>query len=325
MPTKIAINGFGRIGRCIVRALSERKHTDIELVAINDLTDSKTLAHLYNYDTVHRRAKHPATSLEGALEVDGKKVKVTAEKDPGKLPLKELGVDIVLECTGLFADKEKCAPHFAAGAKKVIISAPAKHHDITIVLGVNEKKYDPAKHTIISNASCTTNCLVPMVKIIRDNFGFVRGSMVTIHSYTNDQNVLEWCHQGKNKERDVDFTGSAMPPPEAISGKYKTPDGHSIQVPPLSVAEKQSLVRWIDLGCPIDLDFDSEHPGERGRAAHRHHRQRQHAEAEQLQQHPPDGLVAEERVEHDPGQLDGEQDRRGRPPHRAQGVVHTGP
>jgi len=150
MATKIAINGFGRIGRCIVRAIAERKVSDIEVVAINDITDTKTLAHLYNYDTVHGRATHRATSHEGYFEIDGKKIKIVAEKDPTKLPWKELGADIVLECTGLFTDKDKAAAHLTAGAKKVIISAPAKGHDATIVLGVNSEVYDAAKHTVIS-------------------------------------------------------------------------------------------------------------------------------------------------------------------------------
>ena len=164
MPKKIAINGFGRIGRCIVRVLSERAVDDVELVAINDLTDAKTLAHLYNYDSVHGRAQHPAKALEGAIDFGRSKPRVIAEKDPAKLPWKELGVDIVVECTGLFTDKEKAVAHVNAGAKKVIISAPAKNHDVTVVLGVNTEAYDAAKHTIISCGSCTTNCLAPVAK-----------------------------------------------------------------------------------------------------------------------------------------------------------------
>ncbi|MCA9588246.1 MAG: type I glyceraldehyde-3-phosphate dehydrogenase, partial [Myxococcales bacterium] len=162
MATKIAINGFGRIGRCIVRALAKRNVKDLEIVAINDLTDAKTLAHLYNYDTVHGRAPMRATALEGAIDFGFAKAKILAEREPGKLPWKDLGVDIVLECTGLFTDKEKCMAHVSAGAKKVLISAPAKNHDVTIVLGVNTEAYDAAKHTVVSCGSCTTNCLAPV-------------------------------------------------------------------------------------------------------------------------------------------------------------------
>ncbi len=182
MATKIAINGFGRIGRCIVRALSDGKAKGIELVAINDLTDAKTLAHLYNYDTVHRTATHKATAGEGAITINGKSIRITAEKEPAKLPWKELGVDIVLECTGLFTDKEKAAAHITAGAKKVLISAPAKGPDLTVVLGVNEGLYDTAKHHILSNGSCTTNCLAPVAKVLHDNFGIKQGLMTTVHS-----------------------------------------------------------------------------------------------------------------------------------------------
>src|SRR5580704_14931325 len=182
MPTKIAINGFGRIGRCIVRALVQRNVKDIEVVAINDLTDAKTLSHLYNFDSVHRRAAHPSRALEGAIDFGTFHAKVVAEKDPLKLPWKQLGVDVVLECTGLFADKEKASAHLTAGAKKVIISAPAKD-------------YDAAKHTVISCGSCTTNCLAPVAKVLLDTFGIERGLMTTIHSYTNDQAVLDIPHR----------------------------------------------------------------------------------------------------------------------------------
>src|SRR4051794_9205787 len=164
MATKIAINGFGRIGRCIVRALQERKVSDLEVVAINDLTDAKTLTHLYNYDTVHGRAEPRAEAGEGTLKIAGKSIRIVAEKDPAKLPWKELGVDVVLECTGLFTEREKAQHHIDAGAKKVIISAPAKGNDVTIVLGVNTEQYDPAKHHILSCGSCTTNCLAPVAK-----------------------------------------------------------------------------------------------------------------------------------------------------------------
>ncbi|MEO6419616.1 MAG: type I glyceraldehyde-3-phosphate dehydrogenase, partial [Polyangiaceae bacterium] len=195
MATKIAINGFGRIGRCIVRAIADRGIKDLELVAINDLTDAKTLAHLYNYDTVHGRAKHPVKAHEESLEFSFGHAKILAERDPAKLPWKELGADVVLECTGLFTDREKAAMHIAAGAKKVLLSAPAKGQDATIVLGVNSQLYDGAKHHILSNGSCTTNCLAPVAKVILENFGIKQGLMTTVHSYTNDQAVLDIPHR----------------------------------------------------------------------------------------------------------------------------------
>ncbi len=255
MPTKIAINGFGRIGRCIVRALAQRGVKDIEVVAINDLTDAKTLAHLYNYDSVHRRAPKQATALEGAIDFAGSKAKVVAEKEPGKLPWKELGVDVVLECTGLFTDKEKALAHVTAGAKKVIISAPAKGQDATIVLGVNTGAYDPARHSVISCGSCTTNCLAPVAKVILDGFGLQRGLMTTIHSYTNDQAVLDIPHRKGDLRRAraaavnmiPTSTGAAKALSEVIpelKGKF---DGQSIRVPTMDVSI-------------IDLTFETEKP-----------------------------------------------------------------
>ena len=255
MARKIGINGFGRIGRCIVRALNERKVSDLEVVGINDLTDAKTLAHLYNYDTVHGRADVRAEAGEGQLSIGGKNVKILAEKDPGKLPWKELGVDIVLECTGLFTDKEKNKPHFDAGAKKVIISAPAKNHDVTIVLGVNTEQYDGSKHHVLSNGSCTTNCLAPVAKVLNDSFGIKRGLMTTIHSYTNDQAVLDIPHRKGDLRRAraaaqnmiPSSTGAAKALSEvipALKGKF---DGQAVRVPTMDV----SLV---------DLTFETEKP-----------------------------------------------------------------
>jgi glyceraldehyde 3-phosphate dehydrogenase len=244
MATKIAINGFGRIGRCIVRAMVERKVSGIEVVALNDLTDAKTLAHLYNYDTVHGRATHKAIAHEGYFEIDGKKIKVVAEKDPTKLPWKELGADIVLECTGLFTDKEKAGAHLAAGAKKVIISAPAKGHDATIVLGVNTEVYDAAKHTVISCGSCTTNCLAPVAKVLLDSFGLERGLMTTIHSYTNDQAVLDIPHRKGDLRRSraaalnmiPSSTGAAKALAEVIPSLKGKFDGQSMRVPTMDVS-----------------------------------------------------------------------------------------
>src|SRR5205809_4497875 len=201
-PTiRVGINGFGRIGRQVVRSAKLQRIADIDFVAVNDLTDTKTLAHLFKYDSVHRTYRGDVHENNGSISIDGDELKVLAEKDPSKLPWKDLGVDIVLESTGRFTDASASKKHLDAGAKKVIISAPAKGEDITIVLGVNETKYDPKKHNIVSNASCTTNCLVPMVKVVRDNFGFVRGSMVTVHSYTNDQNVVDLPHKDLRRAR----------------------------------------------------------------------------------------------------------------------------
>jgi glyceraldehyde 3-phosphate dehydrogenase len=201
MAIRVGINGFGRIGRQVLRAAKQQQVADIDFVAVNDLTDTKTLAHLFKYDSVHRTYQGDVSAGQGSITVDGDEIKVFAEKDPAALPWKDLGVDIVLESTGRFTDASAAKKHLDGGAKKVIISAPAKGEDLTIVLGVNETKYDAAKHNIISNASCTTNCLVPMVKVIRDNFGFVRGSMVTIHSYTNDQNILDLPHKDLRRAR----------------------------------------------------------------------------------------------------------------------------
>jgi glyceraldehyde 3-phosphate dehydrogenase len=244
MATKIAINGFGRIGRCIVRALHERNVKDLEIVAINDLTDAKTLTHLYNYDTVHGRAEPRAEAGEGFLTIAGKKIKITAEKEPGKLPWKELGADVVLECTGLFTDKDKAQLHVDAGAKKVIISAPAKGQDATIVLGVNTEVYDSAKHHIISCGSCTTNCLAPVAKVLHDTFGVTRALMTTVHSYTNDQSVLDIPHRKGDLRRAraaamnmiPSSTGAAKALAEvipALKGKF---DGQSLRVPTMDVS-----------------------------------------------------------------------------------------
>jgi glyceraldehyde 3-phosphate dehydrogenase len=196
---KVGINGFGRIGRNVFRAALD--NADVEIVAINDLTDVKTLAHLLKYDTTHGRIKATVEVGEGALIVNGKEIKVFAERDPGNLPWSQYGVEIVVESTGIFTAKDKASLHLKGGAKKVIISAPATDEDITIVMGVNEDKYDAAAHTIISNASCTTNCLAPFAKVLQDNFGIVKGMMTTVHSYTNDQQVLDLPHKDARRAR----------------------------------------------------------------------------------------------------------------------------
>ncbi|MCX5881158.1 MAG: type I glyceraldehyde-3-phosphate dehydrogenase [Deltaproteobacteria bacterium] len=199
MSIKIGINGFGRIGRLVFRAAMNR--SDVEVVAINDLTDAATMAHLLAYDSVHGKLPVAVTGKDGAIEVGGKTVAVTSIRDPAKLEWKDLCVDIVAECTGLFTDKENTSKHLAAGAKKVIISAPAKNPDITIVLGVNGNSYDPRKHHIISNASCTTNCLAPVAKVLLESFGIRCGLMTTIHSYTGDQRLLDFPHKDLRRAR----------------------------------------------------------------------------------------------------------------------------
>jgi glyceraldehyde 3-phosphate dehydrogenase len=237
MATRVGINGFGRIGRNVLRAARAMKATELEFVAVNDLTDTKTLAHLLKYDSVHGRYEGDVTAQADAISVDGRSIKVLSEKEPAKLPWKDLGVELVLESTGRFTDRDKAALHLAAGAKRVVISAPAKQEDITIVYGVNHEKYDPAKHQIISNASCTTNCLVPVVKVILDRFGFVSGFMTTVHSYTNDQQILDLPHKDLRRARAAALsiipttTGAAKATslvlPE-VKGKI---DGVSLRVP----------------------------------------------------------------------------------------------
>lgn len=200
MSIKIGINGFGRIGRNAFKAMLA-KYPDMDVVAVNDLTDAETLAHLLKYDSCFGKFNGQVEAAENALIVNGKEIKILAEKEPGKLPWKELGVDIVVESTGLFTSRDKAIKHIEAGAKKVIISAPAKQEDITIVMGVNEDKYNPAEHHIISNASCTTNCLAPVAKVLLDNFGIKRGLMSTVHSYTNDQRILDLPHKDLRRAR----------------------------------------------------------------------------------------------------------------------------
>jgi len=237
MATRVGINGFGRIGRQVVRAAKNAGVADLEFVAVNDLTDTKTLAHLFKYDSVHRTYQGDVEAGADSITIDGDEIKVLAQKDPGALPWKDLGVDIVLESTGRFTDASTARKHIDGGAKKVLISAPAKGEDITIVMGVNDEKYDSSKHTIVSNASCTTNCLVPMVKVIRDNFGFKHGSMVTIHSYTNDQQILDLPHKDLRRARAAALsmipttTGAAKATSLVIPEVKGKIDGSSIRVP----------------------------------------------------------------------------------------------
>ncbi len=240
---KIAINGFGRIGRCVTRVIFEAKQRDLEVVAINDLTDAPTLAHLLKYDSVHRTASFSVEVDGDAIVIDGKRIPIFAKKDPAELPWKDLGVDVVLECTGRFRDKAGGEKHRTAGAKRVIISAPGeKDIDGTFCVGINHESYDPAKHFIVSNASCTTNCLAPIAKVVNDTFGIVKGHMVTVHSYTNDQNILDLPHKDLRRARAAALsmipstTGAAkaigLVLPE-LKGKL---DGTSIRVPTPNVS-----------------------------------------------------------------------------------------
>ena len=199
MAVKIGINGFGRIGRTFLRIASSNK--DFEIVAINDLTDAKTLAHLLKYDSTHGVFAADVKAKEDAIVVDGKEIKILSIKDPASLPWRDMGAQVVVEGTGLFRDKEKASKHLQAGARKVIITAPAKSPDITMVMGVNEGDYDPEKHNIISNASCTTNCLAPVAKVLMEQFGVKKGLMTTIHSYTNDQRLLDFPHSDLRRAR----------------------------------------------------------------------------------------------------------------------------
>lgn len=240
MAIKIGINGFGRIGRNVYRAAMGDKNLDI--VAVNDLTDAKTLAHLLKYDSILGNLDAEVAVEGDSLVVDGKKTKVLAQRDPGALPWKDLGVEVVVEATGLFRDKVSASKHLSAGAKKVIITAPAKDEDITIVLGVNEKDYDPQKHHIISNASCTTNCLAPVVKVLADSFGFKRGLMTTIHSYTNDQVILDYPHSDLRRARAAALsmipttTGAASAVAKVLPELKGKLDGLAIRVPTPNVS-----------------------------------------------------------------------------------------
>src|SRR3989441_1211217 len=237
MAVRVGINGFGRIGRNVLRAAVLMKQSAFDFVAVNDITDTKTLAHLLKYDSVHGRFGGTVEARGDAIVVNGKPITVSAIKEPDKLPWKDLGVELVLESTGRFTDRDAAAKHLSAGAKKVVISAPAKGEDITIVMGVNHRRYDPAKHHVISNASCTTNCLVPVVKVVMDNWGFRHGYTVTVHSYTNDQPVLDLPHKDLRRARAAALsiipttTGAAkatsLVMPE-LKGKI---DGISLRVP----------------------------------------------------------------------------------------------
>jgi glyceraldehyde 3-phosphate dehydrogenase len=257
MTIKVGINGFGRIGRQVVKTIFEYYPDEIEIVAFNDLGKLETMAHLLRYDSVHGRFNGTVEVAESALIVNGKEIKALSERDPANLPWGELGVDIVIESTGIFTKRADAAKHIEAGAKKVIISAPAKDEDLTMVLGVNEEKYDPANHHIVSNASCTTNCLAPAAKVIHDKYGIEHGFMTTIHSYTNDQQILDLPHSDLRRARAAALsmipttTGAAkavaLVIPE-LKGKF---DGMAVRVPTPTV----SLVDFVATveNAPADL------------------------------------------------------------------------
>ncbi len=260
MAVRVGINGFGRIGRLVLRAALKQPRSNLEFVAVNDITDTKTLAHLFKYDSVHRTFDGEVTAGADHLVINGKKIQITAEKDPAKLPWKDLGVSLVLESTGRFTDKEKAGAHFTAGAKKVIISAPAKGEDLTVVMGVNHQAYDPAKHHLLSNASCTTNCLVPVVKVVRDAFGWVRGYMITVHSYTNDQNVLDFPHKDLRRARATGLsiipttTGAAKATSLVIPEVKGKLDGVSLRVPTADVSSVNLIVQVEKTTTPAEVN-----------------------------------------------------------------------
>ena len=241
MAVRFAINGFGRIGRSILRAALSRRE-DVEIVAINDLDKPSALAHLFKYDSVHRTWPGKVSASEKGLSIDGKEYRVIAEKDPSALPWKSLGVDVVLECTGRFTERSGAEKHLKAGAKKVVISAPAKNPDITIAFGVNHDQYDPKKHNIISNASCTTNCLAPTAKVLLDSFGIEKGLMTTVHSYTNDQRILDLIHEDMRRARAAALsiiptsTGAAKAIGEVLPALKGKMHGTALRVPTPNVS-----------------------------------------------------------------------------------------
>ena len=253
MAIRVAINGFGRIGRNVLRSAKQAGNTDIDFVAVNDLTSPETLAHLLKYDSVHGRYPGTVEVSESGLVVDGDEIKVFSERDPAALPWSYLGVDVVIESTGIFRDHEGASKHIEAGAKKVIISAPGKNEDITIVLGVNQTNYDPASHHIISNASCTTNCLAPVVKVLSDTFGFRHGLMTTIHAYTNDQRILDLPHTDLRRARAAAVsmipttTGAAKATGLVLPEVQGRIDGMAIRVPTADVS-------LVDLVAELERD-----------------------------------------------------------------------
>lgn len=257
MAIRVAINGFGRIGRNVLRSAKQAGNTDIDFVAVNDLTNPETLAHLLKYDSVHGRYPGSVEVSDEGLVVDGDPIKVFSERDPAALPWSDLGVDVVIESTGIFRDHAGASKHIEAGARKVIISAPGKNEDITIVLGVNQDAYDPANHHIISNASCTTNCLAPVVKVLSDEFGFRHGLMTTIHAYTNDQRILDLPHSDLRRARAAAMsmipttTGAAKATGLVLPEVQGRIDGMAIRVPTADVS-------IVDLVAELEKDVTEE-------------------------------------------------------------------
>ena len=255
MPIRVGINGFGRIGRNVFRASLDT--SELEFVAVNDITDAATLAHLLRYDSVHGRLDADVQAEADALVVNGKRIRIIQERDPGKLPWKDLGVDIALESTGLFTSRDKAGLHLSAGARKVIISAPAKEPDITLCYGVNHTSYDPVAHHIISNASCTTNCLSPVAKVLHEAFGIARGLMTTVHAYTNDQRILDLPHSDIRRARAAaqsmipTSTGAARAVGEVLPELKGKLDGMAVRVPTANV----SVVDLVaELGTTVTAD-----------------------------------------------------------------------
>jgi glyceraldehyde 3-phosphate dehydrogenase len=257
MATRVGINGFGRIGRQVFKVIRDSFGASLEVVAVNDIGDVATMAHLLKYDSNYGPFDGTIKVRDKSLEVDGKELKILAERDPANIPWGNLGVDIVIESTGLFTSAEKAGAHIKAGAKKVIISAPAKGEDLTIVLGVNDDQYDPAKHHIVSNASCTTNCLAPAAKVVNDSFGIIKGLMTTIHAYTNDQRILDLPHSDLRRARAAAMsiipttTGAAKAVAlviPALKGKF---DGYALRVP-------TSTVSVVDFVCQVEKSTTTE-------------------------------------------------------------------
>ncbi|UCG61301.1 MAG: type I glyceraldehyde-3-phosphate dehydrogenase [Candidatus Zixiibacteriota bacterium] len=251
---KVGINGFGRIGRLVFKAA---QGSDLEVVGINDITDAKTLAHLLKYDSIHGRFSGEVKATDDAIVVNGKEIPVTAERDPANLPWNKYGVEVVLECTGIFRTKEKASAHMKAGAKKVLISAPAKEHDGTFIPGINCRQYDKSKHDVISIGSCTTNCLAPVAKVLMDNFGIVKGFMTTIHSYTADQRLLDAPHSDLRRARAAALsmvpttTGAAKAISEVIPELKGKMDGCAIRVPTFNVS-------LVDLAVILEKEASAE-------------------------------------------------------------------
>ncbi len=268
MADKIGINGFGRIGRLAFKAISQHYRDKLEVAVVNDLTDAHTNAHLLKYDSTYGTYSGKVESTDDAIVVDGKKTKVLAERDPSKIPWKDYGAEIVIESTGIFTDATKASAHLQGGAKKVIISAPAKNQDLTVVMGVNEDKYDRAKHHVISNASCTTNCIAPVVKVLHENFGVTKGLLSTIHAYTNDQRLLDMYHKDLRRARSAAVnivpttTGAAKAVAEVIPEVKGKLHGVAFRVPVVTVS-------LCDFVADLDKEVSAEQVNQAFQAAAR--------------------------------------------------------